>query len=122
MSDSKAVLVVDDEPNMINLIREILTPEGYHVFSAMDALQGLMTAQRERPGLIILDVNMPAGGGLALYERLKVSSLTEPIPVLFLTGTAKSDIRDKIEKLPNSLLMFKPFNPSALLEKVQKLI
>src|SRR5215813_11183499 len=64
------VLIVDDDQVVCQQLVSLLRAAGYPSISTLDPVQGFMVAQRERPGLILLDINLPAGGGLRLLERL----------------------------------------------------
>jgi PAS domain S-box-containing protein len=79
------ILVVDDEPDIAGLIRRYLERGGYQVLVAHDAHTALETAQRERPDLMTLDVNLPDSDGFTLLEWLKGDPATAPIPVIMLS-------------------------------------
>jgi len=79
------ILVVDDDPDHVGLFRHFLERGGYQVLVAHDARTALQTAQRERPDLITLDVNLPDDDGFTLLEWLKADPATAPIPVIMLS-------------------------------------
>ena len=91
------VLVIDDQENIIEFIKLGLKYEGFLVESAMDGPQGLDTAQRLNPDLIILDLMLPGMDGLEVCRRLRKNPTTQDIPILMLT--AKDDVRDRITGL-----------------------
>src|SRR6476646_387160 len=111
------VLVVDDEDNIIELIRLGLRYEGFEVEVASDGEQGLMQAQRIHPDLIILDVMMPGIDGLEVCRRLRNNPTTSDIPILMLT--AKDDVSDRILGLQTGAddYLTKPFDFYELLER-----
>jgi len=80
------VLVVDDDPDIRRLLGEELRGVGHEVLFASDGPQGLMIARRERPDLILLDLRLPGGDGIAVLERLKTIPQTAMIPVIILSG------------------------------------
>ncbi|MBW2076004.1 MAG: response regulator [Deltaproteobacteria bacterium] len=98
------VLVVDDEPDQVTLIRKILRQEGYQIESAYDGRQAIEAVKRSRPDLIILDLIMPNVNGFEVIEYLKGGAETKDIPVIVLTGKELSrkqaqDLRGKVERI-----------------------
>ena len=71
------VLVIDDDQIMVRLLATLLTDAGFDTVAAYDAMQGLIVAQREDPSVILLDMQMPAGGGLQVLQRLRTNPKTE---------------------------------------------
>lgn len=86
----KTILIVDDEKDIVDLLRYNLEKEGYRVIAAHNGTEGLKRAQ-DRPDLILLDIMMPGMNGLEVVKRLKKDPATEAIPVLFLTAK-KSEV------------------------------
>lgn len=121
-SPQPKVLVVDDEDNIIELIRLGLHYEGFEVEVASDGEQGLMQAQRINPDLIILDVMMPGIDGLEVCRRLRNNPTTNDIPILMLT--AKDDVSDRILGLQTGAddYLTKPFNFYELVERVKAIL
>jgi DNA-binding response OmpR family regulator len=120
--DRPLVLVVDDDPSIIALLTGLLEASGYAVRGAIDPLQGLMLAQREQPGLIVLDVRMPAGGGLKLLERLGVNARTKDIPVLVITACNDPHLEEYVRRRGAIGFLHKPLAPPALLAAVGALV
>lgn len=85
-SSKSLVLVVDDEPVNLKLLRSVLSSAGHQVICAADGLTALHMAEASRPHLILLDVMMPDMDGYAVCRSLKASELTRHIPVIFVTG------------------------------------
>src|SRR4030067_2974268 len=85
------ILVVDDEPSIMNLVSAYLKPEGYEVFTATDGPSGLKAAHAFKPDLIILDVMLPGMDGLELLSRLRRES-----EVYVIMLTARTEETDKI--------------------------
>jgi len=84
--DEKKILIVDDERDFVRILSANLKARGYNTVTASDAVGAITVAQRERPDLIILDVNMPGGDGLTVLKRLGASDHTSLIPVIVVTG------------------------------------
>lgn len=118
----KKVLVIDDEGNIVELIRLGLRYEGFQVESAPDGEQGVTAAQRISPDVIILDVMMPGIDGLEVCRRLRANPTTHDIPVLMLT--AKDDVRDRILGLDTGAddYLTKPFDFDELLARIRAIL
>ena len=112
----KKILVVDDELDVAKALKFRLKASGYTVVLACDSVQGFMMANKEKPDLIILDIMIPGGGGFVVAERLKQSSATHHIPIIFLTGISGGE--DKAYKIGASGYLMKPYQPEKLLETI----
>jgi len=113
----QTVLVVDDDPVIVKLLRVNFEMEGYEVLSADDGLEGLARAQGDRPDVIILDVMMPGMNGLDVARALKGSEDTRQIPIIMLSAKAQaSDVAEGREVADD--YMTKPFDPLELLDRV----
>lgn len=113
------VLVIDDSPEISQLVGETLEVNGYRVFIAEDGLAGVQLAQQHRPDLILCDVNMPQLDGYATLTALRQHSSTATIPFIFLTGIAdKVNMRQAMELGADDYLT-KPFTISELLAAVK---
>ncbi len=94
--EHRAILVVDDNPVNMKLIRVLLAGEGYEVRTASDATEALDILQAFRPGLILLDIQLPGIDGLELTRRLKSQPSTRDIPILGLTAYAMKGDEERI--------------------------
>ncbi len=115
----KKILVVDDEPKVLELIRAYLVKDGYEVFTASDGKEALNQAQHHRPDLIILDLNLPEVDGLEVCRNLRSKSY---VPVIMLT--ARDDEIDKIVGLELGAddYVTKPFSPRELVARVSAVL
>lgn len=104
----KKILVIDDDKNIHAALRALLTGAGHQVVSALDAMQGVMMARQNRPDLVVLDINMPAGGGISVFERLRALSGTFQIPILVYTAVPLDEVRAKVPESPDVFLLAKP--------------
>ena len=113
------VLVVDDEPDIIEVIRYNLVHEGFVVSSAKNGNECLTEVHQHTPDLIILDVMMPVMDGFETCRRLKADTATREIPIIFLT--ARSGERDEIEGLDLGAddYITKPISPRRLVSRVK---
>src|SRR5690242_18868967 len=89
------ILCVEDNPQNMRLTRKILCGAGYDVIEAMDGLTGVATAAREKPDLILMDVNLPDIDGLEATARLKADSTLSWIPIIALTANAMHGDRER---------------------------
>ena len=116
----KKILVVDDEEDVAKALKARLKANGYHVLLASDSVQAFMMANKEKPALIILDIMIPGGGGFIVAERLKQSSATHHIPIIFLTGISGGE--ERAYKVGASGYMMKPYQPEKLLETIHNIL
>jgi two-component system alkaline phosphatase synthesis response regulator PhoP len=110
------ILVIDDEPSIVNLVTAYLKPEGYEVYTAMDGQSGLKAARAFKPDLVILDLMLPGMDGLELLSRLRRES-----QVYVILLTAKTEETDKIVGLSVGAddYITKPFSPRELTARVK---
>jgi len=117
----KRVLLVDDDPEIIDALRYALNAKGFETLIARDGNQGLAMAEREDPDLVILDMMMPKRSGFLVLEKLR---RTHPIPVRVIMITANEGSRHKAyaEMLGVDDYIRKPFGMDRLLESVMRLL
>jgi CheY-like chemotaxis protein len=108
-SEPPTVLIVDDEPAIVDLLSQLLEDEGYRVVSAGDGMAALETAQKRRPDLVIADVMMPRMDGFTLVDRLADGE--HPVPVILMSAAVES----RRQGVP---FIAKPFDLGELLELV----
>ena len=120
-SESKRVLIVDDDYEIIETLRVALGSKGYEVLVARDGNQGLALAEREDPDLIILDMMMPKRSGFLVLEKLR---RTRPVPIRVIMITANEGSRHKAyaEMLGVDDYIRKPFAVGRLIESVNRLL
>ncbi|PIU19476.1 MAG: hypothetical protein COT18_07310 [Elusimicrobia bacterium CG08_land_8_20_14_0_20_59_10] len=113
------VLVVDDDFTILELYKDFLGPAGFEVQTAEDAVSALTRFQEFKPALIILDVDIPGGGGKSVFERLRIQ-LAAPTPIIFSTGSPKEV--QALEKNMNVVVLKKPLVPATILEAIRKML
>lgn len=91
----KMIMLIDDEPFFLALLREFLEERGYAVCTAASGEEGLARAPRENPDLILLDVLMPGLDGFEVCTQLKGDPATQPIPVVLLTASEDPKLHEK---------------------------
>lgn len=116
------ILIVEDETNIRQLVRYNLEKEGFQVMEAPDGVQGLRTAQREKPDLVLLDLMLPGMDGLEVCRTLKGAPATSALPIIMLT--AKAEEVDKIIGLELGAddYMTKPFSPRELIARIKAVL
>ena len=110
------ILIIDDEPSIVNLVSAYLKPEGYQVLTASDGPSGLRAAQTHMPDLIVLDVMLPGMDGVELLSRLRLDS-----DVYVILLTARTEEADKIIGLSVGAddYVTKPFSPRELTARIK---
>lgn len=112
----KKVLVIDDDPNIVELIKNRLSVNGYQVVTAYDGEQGLEQVSAEKPNLVIVDVLMPKMDGYTFVRTLRKQEETRDLPVIVVT--AKDKMRDLFELEGIRDYLIKPYQSEDLLMKV----
>jgi two-component system, OmpR family, response regulator VicR len=117
------IMVVDDEPDVVDLVKLVLESDGFDVVTAYSGKEALDKIVKEMPDLVLLDIMMPQMDGWEVYSRIKAHPKTKDIPVAMLT--AKSQSIDKmiglhVVKVDDYIT--KPFGRSELLERVKRIL
>jgi len=116
------ILVVDDEEDILELVRYNLSREGYKIICASSGEEGLKTAKSENPDLIVLDLMLPGVDGLDVTRRLKGDDTTRKIPIVMLTAKGEeSDIVTGLE-LGAEDYITKPFSTKVLVARVRAVL
>ena len=102
------ILVADDSRFQVALLTKALQEKGFEVVVAQDAMQAGMVALRTAPDAIVLDINMPGGSGIEVLKRLKRSTKTQRIPVVVVSGSDDSDVRQIAMELGVTAFLTKP--------------
>ena len=116
------VLVIDDEPEITDIVKAFLTNAGYEVRIENSPANAVEAARRFKPSLILLDIMMPVMDGYEVCSVLKSDPLLTDIPVLFLTGKDASDDDGKSFKSGGDLFIKKPFSSERLLQMVRMVL
>ncbi len=123
MNTKKHILCIEDEPEMIDLIRLILSRRGFEVEGAAGGKEGLEKMRQNPPDLVLLDLMMPDMDGWEVYQQMKAGEKTRNIPVIVVTAKAQSI--DKVLGLHIAKVddyISKPFSPQELLNSVDKVL
>lgn len=124
MSDeARTIVCIEDEPEMIELVKLILNRQGFEVYGALGGKEGLQKIEEMQPDLVLLDLMMPEMDGWQVFQTLRVKPETSHIPVIIVTAKAQSI--DKVLGLHIAKVddyITKPFGPQELLQSVQKVL
>ncbi|MGC8763397.1 MAG: response regulator [Acidobacteriota bacterium] len=118
----QTVLVIDDNPDLLDIVDAILSEAGYVVAKALSGEDGLQVARTLKPRLILLDLNMPKMDGWEVLKLLKNDPATREIPVAIFS--VRTDLKDKIFGLQRGAVDYisKPFQYDRLAERVQRIL
>ena len=116
------ILLVDDEPDLLEFVGYNLKNEGYQVFTAKNGEEAVSKAKKYQPHLIILDVMMPKMDGYEACGKLKNDEKTRNIPVILFTGKAQDDFKEIGDKVGADAFVEKPFDAKVLLGKIEELL
>ena len=129
MADKGKILVVDDDPDILEALITILETQDYVVVTARNGIEGLAKLREEKPDLMILDLLMPKMDGFAVYKELKDPRWSEyaKVPILVLSSVREEASRRRYELETGMELSVddyaeKPITPGVLLERVEKLL
>ena len=123
MGPSKKILIIEDEKDTAALLSKRLKAAGYEILITPDVTFGISESHQFKPDLIILDLMLPGGGGLAVLNNLKISIFTEHIPILVLTGLQDEDVKKKV-LLASSVKAYlqKPYKAEELLGEIKGIL
>ena len=123
------ILIVDDDPDILDAVTMILEAKGYQVVAARNGVEGLACLKAEKPGIVILDLLMPKMDGFAVLKELQAPEWSEfrDMPILILTSVREEASRRRYELETDQELgvddyIEKPFSPDVLLKRVERLI
>jgi DNA-binding response OmpR family regulator len=121
--DKKVVVCIEDEPEMIDLVKLILGRKGFDLVGAVGGREGLETVRKLKPDLVLLDLMMPDMDGWEVYQQMKADDELKDTPVIVVTAKAQSI--DKVLGLHIAKVddyVTKPFGPQELLQSVNKVL
>lgn len=122
-ADAKRIIYIEDEQEMIDLVRLILSRKGYQVKGAIGGQEGLDLVRAESPHLVLLDLMMPDMDGWEVYQQMKAGTTTRGIPVIVIT--AKAQNIDKVLGVHIAKVddyISKPFSPQQLIDSVERVL
>jgi CheY-like chemotaxis protein len=119
---AKTILIIDDDKDWVRMISMRLQREGYQVEAAFDATQAVSQALKLKPDLVLLDIMMPAGGGIGVLDNLRRNVNTFKIPVIALTALNDKQTVEATAALGASGYFVKPVDMGKLIEKIEEVL
>jgi CheY-like chemotaxis protein len=113
------ILIVDDEPSIVEALRGLLCDEGYRIVSAPNGADGLQRMKDERPALAMIDVMMPVLDGQELLHLIRATPGLEELPVIMMSAAPRSAMSENTP--PHAAFLRKPFDLPKLLETIMRL-
>lgn len=118
---SRTVMVADDEPNLLNLLKDNLEDEGFTVLTAANGEEALEVWSQNKPDVIVLDIEMPKLNGWQVLEAIRRTSGDKEIPVIFiLSAYSQPEDIQRGSKLGADKYLTKPFKLKALVEAIEE--
>ncbi len=118
----KHVLLIEDEPNIIEAISFLLSRDGWRVDTHSNGVDAVEVVQAKAPDLVVLDVMLPGKSGYDILRELREGAVTADLPVLMLTARGQSRDREMAARFGASRFMTKPFSNAEVLEAVRDLV
>lgn len=116
------ILIIEDEPDITELIKTRVESVGYRTIAAYDGVEGLEMAKKELPDLILLDILMPRMDGITVAIRLKKMEETKSIPIIIVSVTRGPDEEGLTKKIGVEEYLYKPLDAEELLSKIKKVL
>jgi len=117
---SKRILVVEDQEDNRQILRDLLGSAGFEMLEAEDGERGVALAKAERPDLILMDIQLPGLDGYEATRRIKADPALKSIPIIVVTSYALSGDEDKAKAAGCDDYVTKPYSPRALLAKIRE--
>ena len=114
------ILVVEDTEDNRKIIRDLLTAAGYELIEALDGAEGVAVAQRERPDLVLMDIQLPVVDGYEATRRIRATPELARVPIIAVTSYALSGDEAKARAAGCDGYVAKPFSPRQLLAKIRE--
>jgi len=115
---NKTVVYIEDDPDMIRLVKFVFERNGFTLIGALGGCEGLRTVRRIKPDLVLLDLMMPEVDGLQVYKQMKADDELADIPIIVVTVMGQNS--DKVQRLQVYDYVRKPFIPRELVQRVSK--
>ena len=117
---TKRILVVEDQEDNRQILRDLLSNAGFEMIEAEDGQQALTQAAKHKPDLILMDIQLPLLDGYEATRRIKADPALNAIPIIVVTSYALSGDEDKAHAAGCDAYVAKPFSPRALLAKIRE--
>src|ERR1700740_626642 len=119
---TKRILVVEDTEDNRQIIRDLMTSAGSELIEAVDGVEGVATAERERPDLILMDIQLPGIDGYEATRRIRLDASLKKTPIIAVTSYALSGDEEKTRAAGCDGYVAKPYSPRQLLKKIREFL
>ena len=119
---NELILIVEDNPQSLKLVRDILQIKGYQTIEAETGEEGVRLARERHPALILMDIQLPGINGIEALQRLRADPLTSPIPVIAVTASVMADDRQRVMAAGFDGFQGKPISVRELLATVRGIL
>jgi two-component system, cell cycle response regulator DivK len=119
---TKRILIVEDTEDNRQIIRDLMTSAGYELIEAVDGIEGVAAAEREKPDLILMDIQLPGIDGYEATRRVRAIPAIAKVPIIAVTSYALSGDEAKTREAGCDGYVAKPFSPRQLLAKVREFL
>ena len=116
---TKRILVIEDTEDNRQIVGDLLSSAGYELIEAVDGLEGVATAEREQPDLILMDIHLPGMNGIQALKVLRADAATAKIPVIAVTASVMQQDRNLITEAGFDAYVAKPINLKEFLDAVR---
>ena len=116
------VLVIDDSPTIVALLKRMLQQNQFEVLEAFDAESGIEIARREVPGLIFLDIVLPGMDGFNALRTLRRDPATKHVPIIMISGNAQATEQFYVQRIGADDFMKKPFSRAEVFNRIEALL
>jgi twitching motility two-component system response regulator PilH len=116
------ILIVDDSPTIVAMLRKFLQQNGYQTLEAGDAEKGIEIARAERPDMIFLDIVLPGMNGFAALRTLRRDAVTREIPIIMISGNEQATEQFYAQRIGADDFMKKPFSRSEVFARIERLL
>lgn len=118
----KRILVIEDNPQSLYLVRFLLEGQGHQVLEAVDGVNGISLAQQKQPDLILVDIQLPKIDGYEVARRLKANPRTAPIPIIAVTSSLMDGDRERQQEAGCLGAIEKPIDPKTFVGKIERFL
>jgi two-component system cell cycle response regulator DivK len=119
---TKRILVIEDTEDNRQIVGDLLSSAGYELIEAVDGLEGVATAEREQPDLILMDIQLPGIDGYEATRRIRKIPALAKVPIIAVTSYALSGDEAKTREAGCDGYVAKPYSPRQLLAKVREFL
>jgi len=119
---AKKILITEDSPTVLEILKSVLAEEGYEVIAASDGQQALNLAKTEKPDLMVLDLMLPKIDGYKVCRMLKFDEKYKDIPIIMLTARTNETDEKLGKEVGADAYIRKPFQPEVVIDEIKKLL